>query len=642
MAATASAPPTLTPSGQGGADPEDSNISSPLTEVDDKDTNEDEMEPMRLDADDDNSSLSPPARDADNASDSDSALSDAASDVNSDAEDTEAETERLYDTPKNQRHRDVVVDRYNEGQIFEHTPSKLRRHTAAADEGDKANNDGDDAASTTSSIGSPSKPSTTKDTSVDDEARRDSQERKRKRSPMTDQSDVEQPLRKRKGSFVIPKVEADADALLNENAEASPALQSRAPSVAEEPDVSPRKQNAAPSAELPERETRAGKKLTRNGAKRKAAADEADTDREAQTESRDEAREAATEDDAEPQDEEAEADADDEVDAAAKNLEEMERKQAAFKDWTQIEDMFCVFRDRLYKDRLQRLEEEEQSLLADVPTHPEYLNMKQCLDDRLNQKLSAVNNELELRIKAHERRTVAQRAQIWSQFYQAIRESRERSLEKLNKEWYDVQTARRNAHKLPDYGLLFPKHPAQRVRNAVAYNTEVSTLAGIAKYEGFPAGPEMRPASAAELEEDLAAMDRTRRARTRPVIRDDYPAATFNRLGPAGEQFLKDTPWANPNHSAHKMYQPATVLPEMRPEPPTGGNRMTLHNLASSTADMKSALDGAAAVQKPPSAPARLSESPEMARSILNPAAHQMKRVRSIPNLGRGSKATAA
>jgi hypothetical protein len=124
--------------------------------------------------------------------------------------------------------------------------------------------------------------------------------------------------------------------------------------------------------------------------------------------------------------------------------------------------------------------------------------------------------------------------------------------------------------------------------------------------------------------------------------RDDYQQANFSRLGPAGEQFLKETPWANPNHSAHKMYQQTSGLPEIRPEPPLGGNRVTLHNLASSTADMKSALDGAAAAQKPAAAPARLSESPELARSILNPAAHQMKRVRSIPNLGRGSKAAAA
>ena len=161
---------------------------------------------------------------------------------------------------------------------------------------------------------------------------------------------------------------------------------------------------------------------------------------------------------------------------------------------------------RLYKDRLQRLEEEEQSLLADNPTHPEFLNMKKCIDDRLDNKLKDFNTELEFRIKAHEKRAVAQHAQIWSQFYQAVREKREQALEKLNKEWYDVQTARRSAHSLPDYGLLFPKDENQRVRNAIAYNTEVSTLSGLAKYEGFPAVPDMQGASAAELEDDLAAM----------------------------------------------------------------------------------------------------------------------------------------
>jgi hypothetical protein len=40
--------------------------------------------------------------------------------------------------------------------------------------------------------------------------------------------------------------------------------------------------------------------------------------------------------------------------------------------------------------------------------------------------------------------------------------------------------------------------------------------------------------------------------------------------------------------------------------------------------------------------PTRFSESPEMSRSILNPAAHHMKRVKSIPSIGRGSKAAAA
>jgi hypothetical protein len=146
-------------------------------------------------------------------------------------------------------------------------------------------------------------------------------------------------------------------------------------------------------------------------------------------------------------------------------------------------------------------------LLADEPTHPEYLNMKQCLDDRLNQKLREMNTELKFRTTAHQKAMVAQRAQVWGQYFQGIRERREHALEQLNKEWYEVQTARRGAHSLPDYGLLFPKDPAQHIRNAVSYNTEVSALAGMAKYQGFPAGPEMRGVSQSELMDDLTAMD---------------------------------------------------------------------------------------------------------------------------------------
>lgn len=166
-----------------------------------------------------------------------------------------------------------------------------------------------------------------------------------------------------------------------------------------------------------------------------------------------------------------------------------------------------LIRLRLYKDRLQRLEEEERSLLADNPTHPEFLNMKQCLDDRLARRVQEVNAECTLRLEAHERRAVAMRAQVWSQFFQAVRERREAALESLNRQWYEVQTARRSAHSLPDYGLLFPKDQGRRVRNAIAYNTEVSTLAGLAKYEGFPTGPELKGASSSEVEADFSAIE---------------------------------------------------------------------------------------------------------------------------------------
>jgi hypothetical protein len=132
--------------------------------------------------------------------------------------------------------------------------------------------------------------------------------------------------------------------------------------------------------------------------------------------------------------------------------------------------------------------------------------MKQCLDDKLNERLRQVEREYEMEIKSLERLAVARRAEIFGNYYQFVREKRERILEDLNEEWYDIQNRRRSAHSVQDYGLPFPNSTAQRTRNAIAYNTEVSYLAGIAKHRGFPAVPPMRGASAQEIEDDLEAI----------------------------------------------------------------------------------------------------------------------------------------
>ncbi|KAG5804957.1 hypothetical protein H9Q74_005705 [Fusarium xylarioides] len=628
MAATASAPPPLSSPALGVVDHEDSNISSPLSEVDTKDDDDEDVEHMNLDHDDEDSVRRSPRKKPPPTSDSDSVLSDAHSEIPSDGNITEAETERLYDTPKHQRQRDVVVDQFNEGQVYEHTPSKLRRTANLHnDEEDESAIDDDDASTGSPTIGedSPTKQAIAHNAGEEDEHKNDAQERKRKRSPAADQSETEQPLRKRASSEHATDVntpQQPEETILQEDGP-TPAHESTGTHTpAEDTDASPQKRSNNRETDLAERLSRVVKKNTR-GSKRKAAATVADLDPDTDSGSHDGARDSARGTDVDHHDE-ADADADEDVDSATAHDEELERKQAAFKDWTVIEEMFGVFRDRLYKDRLERLEEEEQSLLASKPTHPEYLNMKQCLDDRLEQKLREINNEHEYRLKAHEQRSVAQRAQIWGQYYQAVREKRERTLEALNQEWYDIQTARRSAHSLQDCGLLYPKDPAQRVRNAIAYNTEVSALATIAKYEGFPAGPEMSGATPSELEDDIAAIERAKRSRHKPVNqrREEYYAQPFDRLGPAGEQFLRETPWANPNHLLHKMH-PTAAPTEAPPD------------------DMTSRGAPGAQITQSPSISARLSESPELTRTLLSPALKAKRVGNNLPGVNRGTKAAA-
>lgn len=59
-------------------------------------------------------------------------------------------------------------------------------------------------------------------------------------------------------------------------------------------------------------------------------------------------------------------------------------------------------------------------------------------------------------------------------------------------------------------------------------------------------------------------------------------------------------------------------------------------------ADIKSNLNATHPKQHSPSLPNRLSESPELTRTMINSAHNPMKRVGSLSSVSRGSKAAAA
>ncbi|CAI4216705.1 unnamed protein product [Parascedosporium putredinis] len=369
----------------------------------------------------------------------------------SEANDTEAETERLYDTPQVTRHQNVVLGRVDEDDALDVTPTKQSAALIA-----DAIQEEDDPLSDVDISAPPSSPPDDLPSS---------------RSPIVDRSDSEAPLRKRAASNGVPERDSrDGDKVADSKNNKPRSVRSGSGSG----DVKEERADSPPATDSPAPEPAVTKKITRNG--RKQAKDSLTNG-------------VDTRDDDGPSDEEAEPRVDDDVidgdpdeDAEAtgkQDDEEAERKRIALDEWTTIEEKFSIFRDRLYKDRLEKLESEEQALTADVPYHPEYLNMKQCLDELHEEKLQKINKEYELILEANDRVAVARRAIIWGQFYQGIP---------------------------PDYALLFPPAPAQRTRNAVAYNTEVSILSGMAKHIGFPAAPPMRGASVGEIEEDIEAI----------------------------------------------------------------------------------------------------------------------------------------
>ncbi len=133
--------------------------------------------------------------------------------------------------------------------------------------------------------------------------------------------------------------------------------------------------------------------------------------------------------------------------------------------------------------------------------------MKDVIDQRRDQKLKYEQNLIKYKLQTLQRESIANKAQAHSQYMQTAREIRDSSLEKLNKEFYQLQRERRSVDgDVPDYMYEFSTQRSQQIKHQTAYNAEISILSGFAKYVGFPAAPEISKAKPKEVEDDLRSM----------------------------------------------------------------------------------------------------------------------------------------
>jgi hypothetical protein len=140
-------------------------------------------------------------------------------------------------------------------------------------------------------------------------------------------------------------------------------------------------------------------------------------------------------------------------------------------------------------------------------THPEYLAMIKCIDDRRAEKIDYERTLLELKQKNLEIITAAQRHQMHSQYFQTVRHLREEILEDCNQRVFELQRGRRSLGcDETEYMIKLPEKRSDQIRHQTAYNLEVSVLSGVAKYVGFPAAPDISAARPTEIDEDLRAM----------------------------------------------------------------------------------------------------------------------------------------
>jgi hypothetical protein len=448
--------------------------------------------------------------------------------------DSEAETELLTPRKPNLYNHDA-----NGSQPVEKSPSKLTLETVVdADLPDRAESDAEDALPPSSNLSThTSSPSPANDApatdSIDQETESPTRKRKRSMSKASSLSEMDEPLAKRSHSSKLEPVAATSpidDTIVpdvgeqGELPEEEEAPHEDGPSVngamAEDED------SAAPPAEpvapLKGRWAK-GRKGKKKGRKPFNTHDNEIV----------EPSDAVAEDDADQVDVEAE-DEGSSVDGecwlppqhtSCRVLIEgtVAKKRSAMDAFNGIEKEFAAFRERydssrdrvlfpyrltLYRHLNEQLIQVNRDLeLLRHNIHPEFLAQLRSIDQRRDEKIRYEDVLLHEKQKSLRIKTVAERDQLHSQLFQAVRECRDSALERCYKDMYALQKDRRHwGADETNYNFLYNAKRSQQIQQQTGYNLEVSILSGVAKHVGFPAAPNINGLQTLDIENDFQAM----------------------------------------------------------------------------------------------------------------------------------------
>ncbi|KAE9964458.1 hypothetical protein BLS_008292 [Venturia inaequalis] len=258
-----------------------------------------------------------------------------------------------------------------------------------------------------------------------------------------------------------------------------------------------------------------------------------------------------------------EAEVEDEEDSSRD--EERARKQHAFDALRKIEKEFHAFREKHINDQLRQVNLELDLLRRPDSTHTEYLAQLKCINARRDEKIRYENVKYKYDKQAISNKTVAERTQLHSQYFQAVRESRNRWIEQCYSDLHALQKDRRQwgAHQT-NYNYLYNPKRAVLLQQQSAYNTEVSILSGVAKHVGFPAAPNLSSMEAEDIDADFRAMT----IPERPPQPQRINLRDIERSS-AGRDFIEQNAWANPS-VAHAMASSQRFATPVATHPATG------------------------------------------------------------------------
>ena len=209
------------------------------------------------------------------------------------------------------------------------------------------------------------------------------------------------------------------------------------------------------------------------------------------------------------------------AEAALKSEEEQARRMQAMESLVALEKHFAALRDRLYDERIAAINHELQLLQKSKPAHPELLRQVEVVQKHRDEKFEVEQKLLVYKIGALKNKSVAERSQLHSQYFQSVRDIRERHLERISEHFYRIQRDRFKADSsVPSFSIPFPEKSSQQILQQTAYNKEVSILSGVAKYVGFPAAPELAASGQKDIEDDIQKMGVSLRHMLQPEYQD--------------------------------------------------------------------------------------------------------------------------
>jgi hypothetical protein len=163
--------------------------------------------------------------------------------------------------------------------------------------------------------------------------------------------------------------------------------------------------------------------------------------------------------------------------------------------------------NRHIKQQLAQITHELDLLRQPTSTHPEYLANLKCIDDYRDEKIRYQDVLFKLKHGALQVRTVSERQQMHSQYFQEVRDAREKTLEECYEKLYAIQKDRRRwGADDANYAHLYQPKRATQIAHQTAYNLEVSILSGIAKHVGFPAAPVLPTLQTVDIDSDFKIM----------------------------------------------------------------------------------------------------------------------------------------